>query len=127
MPLQVPLKTGKASETEMGRETESISLRKGVLENRNRKKVDEWMYARLCLCPQLVLLVSFWFLHSNFCEFLRKSKDVCFVYVLKMRCWSILSLAWSQRIIGLGGSICCPKENSLIYKTLLRTKQQTVV
>jgi hypothetical protein len=33
MSLQVPLKTGKASETERGRKRESVSIQKGVLEN----------------------------------------------------------------------------------------------
>lgn len=38
MSLQVPLKTGKASETERGRETESISIQKGGPENRTVEK-----------------------------------------------------------------------------------------
>lgn len=73
MPLQVPPKTGKASETERGRKTEASASKKEALKTEPWKNADGWLRACVCRSPQLVLLGGFWFPYSNFCDILRKS------------------------------------------------------
>ena len=62
MPLQVPLKTGKASETERGRKTESISILKGGLENSTVEKCGR-VAACVCLSEPTASVV-WWLLIS---------------------------------------------------------------
>lgn len=111
MCLQVPLKTGKASEMEWRRKRESINIQEGVLENGEAllEIVDRWMCVDVCVHTRWVftncMLQIFCSVTSERCLYQIKVYLVCKGDVeVRMGVWHWRRNYWVR------GSICHQKE-----------------
>lgn len=130
MCLQVPLKTGEASEMERRKKRESSNIwEEKVLENVEAllKNMERWMCVCVCVCvPVCVYTVQSHIVGCSLQIFYRVISEMCFYQInVYFECQGRGGMVHNSQsgtewgIIGLGGSICHQKENSHICKSFL--------